>query len=99
MDKWGANQVDINSGSLNSNGESKAVTIPKWTRVPRMECGLDGGCDTQPLPTLGKRGSAKMVGKDYMGMKETRGVKHGKLQEDCSKNSTAGVLDHPFRSQ
>lgn len=52
---------------------------PKWTKVPRMECGLDGGYDTQPLPTLGNKRSAKMVGKDYMGMKETWGVKHGKL--------------------
>ena len=83
MDKWGANQMDNNSGSLNSNGKSKAVTIPighmidnayagpikptpKWTKVPRMDYGLEGGCDTQTFPTLGKRGSAQIVGKDYI---------------------------------
>ena len=116
IDKWGTNHGEINSGTLNSNGESKEVSTPaghvtnnvqigpvkptaKWTRVPRMDCGLEMGGKAYSLSTLGKKGAAQMVGDEDTIKNEKQGVKYGKFQDDNSTNSAVGVLDHPCRSQ
>ena len=116
IDKWGTNHGEINSGTLNSNVESKEVSTPaghvtnnvqigpvkptaKWTRVPRMDCGLEMGGEAHSLSTLGKKGATQMVGEEDTIKNEKQGVKYGKFQDDNSTNSTVGVLDHPCRSQ
>ena len=35
-----------------------AKPMAKWTRIPRMDCGLENGDVVQSFPILGKRGPA-----------------------------------------
>ena len=92
--------MSILAGHVTDNvqiGPIKPTT--KWTRVPRMDCGLERGGEAQSLPTLGKRGSAQVVGEEDTEKNKKQGVKRGKLQDDKSTNLTVGVLVHTCQSQ
>ena len=75
--------LPIPVGHATDNAQS-GPTKPtaKWTRVPRMDLGLERGNAVEALPTLGKRGSAQIVGEAETENIGKQGVKRGKIQND-----------------
>ena len=52
-------EVSTPAGHVTNNVQPGPVKpMTKWTRVPRMDCGLEHGGEVKSLPALGKRGLA-----------------------------------------
>lgn len=93
-------EVGTPAGHVTENNPFGLVKpIAKWTRIPRMDCGLEKGDEGIPLPNLGKRGSAHRGGEEDVEKNDKQGVKRGKLQDDSLSISAVGVFDYPCRSQ
>ena len=68
---------------------------PKWTRIPRMDCGLENSSDEKSITILGKRKQTKIEEAEFNVEKEAQVLKRGKLHGDYFSDTAVGVLEHP----
>ena len=78
------------------NGPKTSKTRPTWTRLARMAYGEGNSSPTEAATMLGKRGLYQ-EGMDVVSELEFHLRKREKIQVDPKE--TAGVLEHPYRSQ
>ena len=87
------------TNELSTTGSGLSNSKPKttWTRINKMDFGLDGLARAITLPTLGKRDTRNIVGEQI----DEHKTKRGKVinEEGLPKEISVGVDSHPCRKQ
>ena len=70
-------------------------TKPKQTRISRMDCGLRGLSEEEPINILGKRGPSQITEEELKEDLARQWMKRSKTQEKYTTHATTGVMAHP----
>ena len=94
-----AGHVRVHGEGLKNNGPKLDKSRPTWTRLLRMDCGLNENKKSGTCTSLGKRNLVHEREQDHAEKLENNPVKRGKLQNESQDSKAAGVLNHPCRAQ
>ena len=94
-----AGHVRVHGEGLKNNGPKLDKSRPTWTRLSRMDCGLNENKKSGTCTSLGKRNLVHEREQDHAEELENNPVKRGKLQNESQDSKAAGVLNHPCRAQ
>ena len=94
-----AGNVHEHGEDLKQNGPNLNKSRPTWTRLSRMDCGLNENKKSGTSTSLGKRSLVHESEQDHAEGMEIKQVKRGKVQNDSQDSKAAGALERPCRAQ